>query len=462
MTLNVLCSSFLVNDLIELGMTFLTKTFHQKQDLQGFIASHIPGLYTSSKTSTVIPYELLEENLKPVPNNFTLCDLSQLPKKLELLSNGNMVVGGGVTWADARSFLESKGRNLKIYPTEVLATITAGVATSCTGERSFGFGNLRKQITRIKYLNFKGEILELFRDRPFSFLDNKKYNEEFQFYKNFKNAPFPRFEMETDLMIGTEGQLGIVLEAEIETTDNFDVNYLFILLPSWEENLKGHLEIHQAVQSFRGKIISCELVDHNSIKFLKAEDQLGKDQDVIFLEIRSSEFEQVHSDLLAKLKTIKEDSIFEISRERFHHIRASVPRRIFERNTHMGVTKMGTDVQVSGEKFEELLLFYREAKKVGIEYNLFGHFGDAHLHFNFMPKPDEIKKCQTYFLELYDNVFKWKGSPFAEHGIGLLKRKYIARFHGETQKNFFKELKKQFDPYQQFFPQGFMGDSFEG
>lgn len=441
-------------------MTFLTKTFHETADLQGFIASHIPALYMSSKTSTVIPWELLGENLKSSAENFRLCDLSQLPKKLELLSNGNMIVGGGVTWTDARSFLASKGRNLKVYPTEVLATITAGVATSCTGERSFGFGNLRKQITRIKMLNYKGEVVELFRDRPFNFCDNKKYNEEFTFYKNFKNAPFPRFETETDLMIGTEGQLGIVLEAEIETTDNFDVNYLFMLLPSWEESLDAHLEIHQAVQKFRGKIISCELVDHNSIKFLKSEDQLGVNQDVVFLEIRASDFEEVHENLLTHLKLIKEDAIFEISREKFHHIRASVPRRIFEQNTHMGVTKMGTDVQVSSNEFEELLLFYRQAKKVGIEYNLFGHFGDAHLHFNFMPKPTEMKPCQDYFLQLYDKVFEWKGSPFAEHGIGLLKRKYIARFHGETQKRVFRELKKQFDPFNQFFPQGFMGENF--
>ncbi len=63
-----------------------------------------------------------------------------------------------------------------------------------------------------------------------------------------------------------------------------------------------------------------------------------------------------------------------------------------------------------------------------------------------------MKKLQ----ELYDKVYDWKGSPFAEHGIGLIKQKYIKRFHGSNQLGLFKDLKAQHDPHNQFFPQGFM------
>ena len=38
----------------------------------------------------------------------------------------------------------------------------------------------------------------------------------------------------------------------------------------------------------------------------------------------------------------------------------AIPRATFERNTQMGVIKKGTDVQVSGENFEDLLKIYRE------------------------------------------------------------------------------------------------------
>ena len=73
-----------------------------------------------------------------------------------------------------------------------------------------------------------------------------------------------------------------------------------------------------------------------------------------------------------------------------------------------------------------------------------------------MPKKDETQKCLDEFQKLYDSVLKWKGSPFAEHGIGLIKQKYIKKFHGQNQIKLFNDLKKEHDPYNQFFPQGFM------
>ena len=164
---------------------------------------------------------------------------------MELRENGNMILRGAVSWEDAKSFLRAKGRNLKTSPTEQLALVTAGIATSCTGERCFAFGNMRSQVVRIKYLNFEGEEKELKRDEdlksssPFF----KPYGEDFKFYQNFKNAPYPRFQKAIDLMIGTEGQLGIVTEVEIETSENFPVTYVFMLLPRWEENFEPHLEL---------------------------------------------------------------------------------------------------------------------------------------------------------------------------------------------------------------------------
>ena len=122
----------------------------------------------------------------------------------------------------------------------------------------------------------------------------------------------------------------------------------------------------------------------------------------------------------------------------------------------MGVTKKGTDVQVGAEYFVDLLKYYRVLASKGVSYNLFGHFGDAHLHFNFMPTPDKNDFCNQQLENLYAEVLKWKGSPFAEHGIGLLKKKFIPPFFNDHQRQVFRELKKSMDPKGQFFPQGFM------
>ncbi len=440
-------------------MAFIQRTFYSLEDLKSHLKAHHPSFYFSSKTSTVVPYDKLEALLPwPHEKEFYLCDLSKLPPKMELLPNGNLILSGSVSWDDAKKYLKSKGRNLKTSPTEQLALITAGIATSCTGERCFAFGNMRSQVARIKYLDYNGEEKELKREDNFKTTSPSlsAYQNDFNFYQKFKNAPYPRFEKAIDLMIGTEGQLGLVNEVEIETTSNDPVTYVFMLLPRWEEDINPHLEIYQAVQKLRGKIISCELLDSNCMNFLKPDERLGDNQDVIFLEILSDAFEDIYSNLLTSLKHTSPDHVFEITEHKFHLVRAGVPRAIFEENSKMGVVKLGTDVQVTSEHFSDLLHFYRQASQIGVRYCLFGHFGDAHLHYNYMPKKDETEKCLKEFQRLYEQVLNWKGSPFAEHGIGLLKQKYIKKFHAENQLRLFSDLKREHDPYLQFFPQGFM------
>jgi len=443
-------------------MAFMTKTFYSQEDLVSHLKAHQPSFYFSSQTSTVIPYDKLQTLLPwNEEKDFFLCDLSKLPSSMELLPNGNLIVRGAVSWDDARGFLKSKGRNLKTSPTEQLALITAGIATSCTGERCFAFGNMRQQTVRLKYLNYQGEEVELRREEEFKTSSSalRPYQEDFSFYKNFKNAPYPRFEKSTDLMIGTEGQLGIVTEVEIETTTNADVTYVFMLLPRWEENFEPHMEIFHGVDAHRDAIMSCELLDSNCMNYLKPDERLGNNQDVIFLEVLSDKFEDIYGNVLCALEKTSPDEVYEIAENKFHSIRAGVPRAIFEENSKMGVVKVGTDVQVSPENFPELLSFYREASKIGVRYCLFGHFGDAHLHYNYMPKKEETEKCLAEFVKLYDEVLAWKGSPFAEHGIGLIKQKYIKKFHGKNQLALFHDLKKEHDPFNQFFPQGFMNEA---
>lgn len=440
-------------------MAFISKIFYSQDDLVRHLKAHQPSFYFSSKTSTVVPYDKLDTMLPwPADKEFYLCDLSKLPQHMEVLANGNLVLQGAVSWEDSKKFLRSHGRNLKTSPTEQLALIPAGIATSCTGERCFAFGNMRSQVTRIKYLNYNGEEKELKRGEKFisssSFLT--PYQNDFSHYKAFKNAPYPRFEETIDLMIGTEGQLGIVTEVEIETSENFPVTYVFMLLPRWEENYEPHMEIYKAVQGHRDAIISCELLDANCMNYLKPDEKLGNNQDVIILEVKSDQFEDIYENVLCNLTHVTADEVFEIAENKFHHVRAGVPRAIFEENSQMGVVKMGTDCQVTSEKFTNLLDFYRSAAKIGVRYCLFGHFGDAHLHFNYMPTKTDSGLCQDEILKLYNNVYEWKGSPFAEHGIGLLKQKYIKRFHGKNQLGLFSDLKKEYDPHNQFFPQGFM------
>lgn len=447
-------------------MLIARKTLKDEAALRLHLQSGVPSLYLSSQTSTVIPYDHLAEAL-PSGTELTLVDLSKLPAQMEISEAGQLLLRGAVSWQEARRFVRSKGRDIKTAPTEELALVLAGVATSCTGERSFGFGNLRRQVKALSFMNYQGEEFLLLQNQALESLPwpglsaveqslLREYQEASAPYQSFKNGPFPFFERATDLMIGTEGQLGVVTAVELETMPLENVRYLFLLLPRWEKDHRAHQEVLRKVQPFRGKILAVELVDSHGMDYLKEEERLGQGQDVLFLEILERHFEQVYAELLQDLKEVKNEHIFEISADRYHQLRAGVPRAIFERNAREGVVKEGTDVQVPLERFTDLLEYYRQGEKLGINYCLFGHFGDAHLHFNFMPKKEQKRACEDFFTGLYQKVLDWQGSPFAEHGIGLLKKKFIKDFHQEKERQFFRLLKKKMDPHMQFFPQGFM------
>lgn len=435
-------------------MDLKTKSFYSYQELVGHLKTACPTLYHSSQSSTVIPFEKLQGQIR---STTILGNLSTLKGSMKLTAEQNLLVEGFVTWKEAKEFCRAHGREIMTSPTEELAGVLAGIATSCTGERSFGFKNLRSQIVELTYLNFDGVEKKCSSSKKLELpIDLANYQKEFLPYSNFKNAPFPRFEYESDLMTGTEGQLGVITSAVLKTIAYEEETYVFILLPKWEENYNPHLEIYNAVQKFRDQVRACELLDSNSLSYLPDDKKPGNNQDVIFLEIRKKDFEFVYENLLLKLTTIEDENIFEMTPSRCRELRVSVPRAIFEANSRMGVTKKGTDVQVSGEHFKDLLDFYRGYTQLGVGYNLFGHFGDAHLHFNFMPTPDKNDFCNEELVKLYQQVLRWHGSPFAEHGVGLLKKNFISSFYSDTQKKVFQELKKQFDPRGQFFPEGFM------
>lgn len=430
--------------------------FENIEELKAHLKKHLPTFYFSSKTSTVIPYDKLEEEYNE--KDFVLGDLNRLPKSMQLLEDGNLHIKGPISWTEAREYLQTKGRTILTAPTEELALISAGAATSCTGERCFSFGAFKDQIINITYLDFNGEqkTLESHNDFPNEYSSLKDYSDDYKKFKSFKNAPYPRFEKEIDLMIGTEGQLGIITELTIKTMKIEPVNHLFMLLPKWENDYSAHIEVANKIQAFRDDVILCELIDENSFNYLKPEERPNKNKDAIFFEIKSDSFEKFYEEFLLSLSFLNEEEIFELTQSKFHHLRASIPRAVWEENSKRGVKKLGTDVQVKIEDFSKLLDIYKDFTKLNVEYILFGHFGDAHLHFNFMPTKDQSHLCKSELIKLYKIVNKLNGSPFAEHGIGIIKQDFIKQYWSKNQYSMFKELKEKHDPHNQFFPMGFM------
>ncbi len=442
-------------------MTISTLYFKDLMALKSHIKAHKKTLYVSSQTSTVIPFNALNTLLVGKENY--LANLSTIPSKVELLDNNQLKVSGGANWQEVLEFCRSKGRDVMSWPTDETANVLAGLATSATGERSFAFGSLRNQVDKITYLDFNGEEKVLdskkkLKDHPIFESVTKDlltYQIGFLPYIKMKNGPFPRLDLETDLMIGMEGQLGVIIEAIINTIPLKESKFLIVPLPKWEMDFGPHLEIFENVQNFRGKIYSVEFFDSNSLSYL-TNCPLEKNKDFLSLEVLDESFEEVLANLISKLNQTNPENIFEMSRKEFHEIRRNIPRSINEVNSRKGVLKKGTDAQVERSKFQKLLTIYREMAEKGVNYTLLGHFGDAHLHFNYLPEKEQVKDCEDYLKDFYGKIGALQGSPFAEHGIGILKKIFLKEYLNKDVFKVYKHLKENMDPFGQFFTEGFL------
>jgi len=103
---------------------------------------------------------------------------------------------------------------------------------------------------------------------------------------------------------------------------------------------------------------------------------------------------------------------------------------------------------VPDECFAYFLKFYKQKlDESGLEYVIFGHIGDNHLHANILPKTEaEAETARHLYGRFVAHSVMLGGTISAEHGIGKLKSKYLYVQYGERYLNEMAELKRAFDP----------------
>jgi len=136
------------------------------------------------------------------------------------------------------------------------------------------------------------------------------------------------------------------------------------------------------------------------------------------------------------------------NKEKLLGFRHKLPQKINEFLRRHHQKKSATDIAVPSQHFREMYNFYEEkAKTSQINYVNFGHIGENHLHFNFLPKnSEESFKAKGYIWEFIRKALSLGGTVSAEHGIGKIKKPYLEIMYGKTHLKEMALLKKVFDP----------------
>jgi len=380
--------------------------------------------------------------------------------------NGIIDVGPAASLANLYKKLEATEYFYPPNPTESLASIGGTLATNASGSRSYKFGVTRDYVLEVDIMMVDGNSITLKRgltiDSPISISDGRQLCFPEVTYNSplCKNAAgyYVRPNMDwLDLLIGSDGTLGIFtrvrLKLEVRPT-SFISGILFF---SMEEECWDFIDLIKKTNNKFINPCSLEYFDRYSLNRLRkkftniplvAQSALFFEND-IYQQSDHDPALEVWFDYLKETSALSDSWIAQSNNDlkRFHEFRHAIPVLLNEENSRLKRTKIGTDMAVPSVHFKDMMFFYKnELESSGIEYVVFGHVGDNHLHINFLPEEQDVSKAHELYSRLVRQIIDWNGTISAEHGIGKLKKKYFLMMVGEESVRQLKAIKEIFDP----------------
>jgi len=479
----------------------------ERDELESYLidASNLPGGFADKlfvpETRAEIAEILREANAKKIPVTASgartgtvggaipfggwIISLEKF-NRIKEINEQFAVVESGVILTDLQKAVEAKNLFYPPDPTEWSCQIGGTVATNASGARSFKYGATRDFVRRLSIVLADGEFLNLERGAVFSnggFIEimtdgGKTIRAKLPTYiqPEVRKNTSGYFSAESvdaiDLFVGSEGTLGVITEVELgllKKPTGFLSGIVFFkdekdLLDFVREAGEISLAARSRISNFKSEIPNSvnatllEYFDENSLKFIKEKfpEVPEKAQGAIFFEQETDEetedalFEQWNN-LLEKHHAEIDDSWFTTSERdliKMREFRHALPVAVNERVVRNRQRKIGTDMAVPDKQFASFLKFYkRKLNDSNLDYVIFGHIGDNHLHANILPKSEaEAARAKHLYGRFVAQAIMLGGTISAEHGIGKLKSKYLRVQYGERYLNEMAELKRAFDP----------------
>lgn len=137
--------------------------------------------------------------------------------------------------------------------------------------------------------------------------------------------------------------------------------------------------------------------------------------------------------------------------------RHAVPERINaiiaqRRERHPGLHKIATDMAVPDDQLQWVFARYQEVLGgAGLDFAAFGHVGNNHFHVNILPRDEgELALAKECYLVLAREIVARGGCVAAEHGIGRIKKPFLAVQYSPEVLARFRSVKRWVDPRWRF------------
>jgi D-lactate dehydrogenase (cytochrome) len=377
-----------------------------------------------------------------------------------------------------RFFKESKKWFYPPDPTERTAQIGGTAATNASGARSYKYGSTRCFVEGLRLVladgstfgvkrgdqvRNRGEVFHLNGLKRTIVVPVPTYN-----WPSVKNTA-GYFSNETvdlvDLFIGSEGTLGAISELTLILAPRPPGFFAGVSFFPSESSALGFVRSARSNPVCRPSVL--EYFDRQSLRLL-VEQNPGEsfpipqnhsgaaiyfEQECIDSEIDG--YAKAYDALMTQNQTdmdktwgaVEEREWQKIARFR-HALPETVNRMIAQKQRELpALHKIGTDFAVSDACLEKVFRLYRsKLDPTGLEYVIFGHVGENHVHVNMLPKSEqELTQAKNLNIELARNIVAMGGSVSGEHGIGKIKKSVFNIQYGPTAVQDMKNLKTSLD-----------------
>jgi FAD/FMN-containing dehydrogenase len=351
----------------------------------------------------------------------------------------------GVLLADLKRACAAEGLLLPLDPTsEEECTVGGAVACNASGARSLRYGATRPHVRALTVAMADGTQVEL--RRP-------------QLEKN--TVGYALAHDPVDWFVGSEGTLGVVVEAE------------FALLPLPEQVVGLALPFATEQASLRFIVAAresgalhprcIEFFDRLALEIVRgvegARDWAPGASAFVYVEEDPPRgttpaldewlaLAERHDALVDDVRVYEGEGALREARR----VRHAVPAHMNERGDarrSFGGRKVSTDWAVPYRRLAEAIARARElTREAGIEQAvIYGHAGNGHPHQNFIAHDsEELGRIERVVEATLREVLAMGGTVAAEHGIGKLKRKWLPLQMTPLQVRGMAAVKRELDP----------------
>jgi FAD/FMN-containing dehydrogenase len=358
------------------------------------------------------------------------------------IQNSTITVGAG---AILKQVQEAALEHGTLFPLSLAAegscTIGGNLATNAGGVQVLRYGNMRDLTLGLEVVTASGEIWNGLRGLR---KDNTGYSLK-------------------DLFIGSEGTLGIITAATLKV---FPLPTTKITALVKVNDVASSITLLQQVQKgCSADLTAFELISNRAIelvsdRFVLAQQLLAGSVDwTVLIELSSMDLEdKIRLEIQNLLLDAMDSSLIvngivaeSIQQSKsMWEIRETIPEaqlqlgNLIKHDISLPISELAAFIDSTNLKLRE--------KWPDTEVIIFGHVGDGNLHYNLVGLSQESSSLLPYRRNeinrlVHDQVYLYKGSFSAEHGIGQAKVTELLERKSTTEMNLMHSIKRSLDPH---------------